>query len=95
VFYTLRFGDIAPDAEAPAAGSPGRENRYLFIMVNFDERSAKTPGLALEGKTRAEALRARFAPWYYVITADAFAKLRPRRADLFQPAAARPSSAGR
>jgi hypothetical protein len=27
-------------------------------------------------------LRARFAPWYYVIAADSFAQIRPQRRDL-------------
>jgi hypothetical protein len=93
VFYTLRFGDIAPGTDAPAADptppaganppttSP-RENRYLFIMVDFDAQSARTPGRASEGAERAQLLRARFAPWYYVIAADSFAQIRPQRRDL-------------
>src|SRR5262249_18421814 len=64
VFYTLRFGDLAPGSEAPAAASDSpsaaRENRYLFIMVNFDGRSADSPALAGEGGERARLLRARF-----------------------------------
>jgi hypothetical protein len=94
VFYTLRFGDIAPDTDAPAAdtvsadapgGAPrARENRYLFIMVDFDPRSARTPGRATEGAELVQRLRARFAPWYYVIAADSFAKIRADRADLIK-----------
>jgi len=38
-----------------------------------------------EGKKRAEKLSARFADWYYVISADAFKKLRVDRAQLVKP----------
>jgi hypothetical protein len=38
-----------------------------------------------EGKKRAEKLAARFADWYYVISADAFKKLRVDRAALVKP----------
>ena len=38
-----------------------------------------------EGKKRAEKLAARFADWYYVISADAFKKLRVDRAALAKP----------
>lgn len=93
VFYRLRFGDIAPGTDAPAAETtqPGatdplttspRENRYAFIMVDFDPQSARTPGRAAEGAERARLLRARFAPWYYVIAADSFAHIRAQRSDL-------------
>jgi len=100
VFYTLRFGDIAPGAETSIedAGSttgdgkrrkPPGENRYLFIMVDFDAKSGATPGRAVEGNEKAQFLRARFAPWYYVIAADSFAKIRLRRGDLVQSGARR------
>lgn len=93
VFYTLRFGDIAPGTDAPAAETTQpraadpqtttpRENRYLFIMVDFDPQSARTPGRASEGTEKARLLRARFAPWYYVIAADSFAQIRAQRSDL-------------
>jgi hypothetical protein len=93
VFYTLRFGDVAPDTEAPATetasadeaggrGTTPRENRYLFIMVDFDPQSARTPGRASEGAEKVRLLRARFAPWYYVIAADSFSAIRLQRRDL-------------
>ena len=90
VFYTLRFGEVGPREAAPAEtpdaqpGSPG-EDRYLFIMVNFDPRSASTPGRAAEGADKVRLLRQRFAPWYYVIAADSFAHIRVRRRDLVGP----------
>jgi hypothetical protein len=78
IYYTLRFGDIAPGVEAPTSDT----NRYLFIMVDFDAASARTPGLAAEGAEKARLLRVRFAPWYYVIEADSFKDITPGRADL-------------
>jgi hypothetical protein len=82
VFYTLRFGDIAPGTDAPAAEATPRENRYLFIMVDFDRQSAGTPDRAAEGAERATLLRARFAPWYFVIAAESLAQVRAERRDL-------------
>jgi hypothetical protein len=77
VFYTLRFGDIAPGTDAAPL-----ENRYLFIMVDFDPGSARTPGRASEGEEKVRVLRARFAPWYYVIAADSFDAIRLQRRNL-------------
>jgi hypothetical protein len=51
-------------------------------MVDFDAASAATPGRAQEGMEKANLLRARFAPWYYVIAADSFGKIRAQRSDL-------------
>jgi uncharacterized protein DUF4340 len=93
VFYTLRFGEIAPGNEpAAAAATPAatadaqatasRENRYLFVTVDFDPESARTPGRASEGAEKTKVLRARFAPWYYVITADSFDAIRLQRSNL-------------
>jgi hypothetical protein len=59
-----------------------RENRYLFIMVDFDPSAAVTPGRANEGAQRVQLLRTRFAPWYYVISADSFEALRLQRSAL-------------
>jgi hypothetical protein len=90
VFYTLRFGDIASGTDAPAAATATApdapttpaENRYLFIMVDFDPQSASTPGRASEGAEKAKLLRARFAPWYYVIAANSFDAIRAQRRNL-------------
>jgi hypothetical protein len=89
LYYTLRFGDIAPGAEASTNGA----NRYLFIMVDFDPSSAKTPGLAAEGAGKARLLRVRFAPWYYIIAADSIKNIRLGRTDLIERVAPRTSSA--
>ena len=95
VFYTLRFGDIAPGTDAPAVDAPSPdaaadapaagENRYLFIMVDFDAQAASTPARASEGEERTKLLRARFAPWYYVIAADSFSAIQLQRSDLVKP----------
>ncbi len=96
VFYTLRFGDVAPGSDAPAAtggttrsseSAPAEtENRYMFVMVDFDQSAARTPALGAEGAEMARILRARFAPWYYVIAADSFSTLRARRSSLVSSA---------
>jgi hypothetical protein len=90
VFYTLRFGDVAPGTTVAASNTgaeaaPPGENRYMFIMVDFDPNAAKTPARANEGADKTRLLRARFAPWYYVIAADSFAALQPHRVDLVKP----------
>jgi hypothetical protein len=102
IFYTLRFGQVAPGSAEPsrsagaaatpaqaADGGPPRENRYLFIMAAYDPTSATGGGApAEEAKRRIGLLHARFAPWYYIISADDFSKLRPTRADLTAKASA-------
>jgi hypothetical protein len=103
VYYTLRFGDVAPagdaetlDDEPPAdadvSNPPGdddavrkpvpRENRYLFIMAEHDPAVAESPGRAAEGAQKVQELRARFAPWYYLISADHASTLQLRRSSL-------------
>ena len=83
IFHTLRFGEVAPGTA---------ENRYLFIMADFDPQSARTPGRATEGADKVKLLRARFAPWYYVIAADSFAAIRLQRRDLVKRKAATAAS---
>jgi hypothetical protein len=93
VFYTLRFGDIAPGTEVPAVPPAGadadvapapRENRYLFIMVDHDPRPTTSAARSAEGAEKTRLLRARFAPWYYVISANSIGALQLRRTDLVQ-----------
>ena len=81
IFFTLRFGRIAPDVVAGAArdGAPAKTFRYLFISATLDPPAAGTE-VAPAVRNRLEVLRARFAPWYYVIADDAFQKIRlPRQ----------------
>jgi len=107
LFYTLRFGEVASgtdmaaaDPTPPAAAHETatsrpapRENRYLFIMVDFSSSAASSPGRSTEGAAKVAPLRARFAPWYYVISADSFAKIRLQRKDLVKTT--RPATAPR
>ncbi|MFB3829654.1 MAG: DUF4340 domain-containing protein [Bryobacteraceae bacterium] len=65
--YTLRFGEVVS-----TGGQPG-EDRYLFATA-----SARGP----EGEAAANALNARFADWYYVISGKDFRAMQLRRKDL-------------
>jgi hypothetical protein len=97
LFYTLRFGDVAPGIDAPSpsmaeqAGSGAqrdaapRENRYMFVMVDYSPSDARTPAQAADGAEKIKVLRPRFAPWYYVISANATQALQISRQDLVQP----------
>jgi hypothetical protein len=81
IFYVLRFGEVAygvPDA------------RYLFISVGFDPSATTGGGNIPEAvRSRLEVLRARFAPWYYLVSNDSFEKIRLRRSALITPRAAK------
>jgi len=97
ITYTLRFGEIVfGRGEAASAGTaasddkssgPG-ENRYLFITADFDPRGlsasegAEPPKGLESGEKQASRLNARFADWYYVISAASFDKVHLRRKDL-------------
>jgi hypothetical protein len=74
IFYVLRFGGIAQGSG---------ENIYLLVSVGFDSSAARgaVPDTL---RTRVEVLRARFAPWYYVVSNDSFKKIRLSRADLIK-----------
>ena len=99
IVYTLRFGEVAPgtpEATGPPTAPPsaadrpeqrpiGRENRYLFIMAAFDSNSARPARRSAPGADKRPLLRARFAPWYYIISADSFASIRVQRKDLVKP----------
>jgi hypothetical protein len=87
IFYTLRFGQVAPGVEAAVAAEAGDpaagEHRYLFVTAAFDPSTAAPASAApREAEQRVGLLHARFAPWYYIISASDFSKLRPGRAEL-------------
>jgi hypothetical protein len=89
IFYTLRFGEVAPGSPDRRAskGKPSasgyEENRYLFIMAAYDPASATSSSReGTDAEQRIRALHGRFAPWYYIISADALSTLRPGRANL-------------
>ena len=69
----------APDDQAPQG-----EGRYLFVSTGFDSSLANGT-VPDETRGRLAVLRARFAPWYYVIAEDSFKKIRVSRADLLKP----------
>lgn len=91
LFYTLRFGEIAygdigditPAATGRAASSatpsPGSPNRYLTITASFDPTGLPAGPERTATEQRAAALQARYAPWYYVISGQAFERLRLSR----------------
>lgn len=74
IFYLLRFGEVA-SGTAP-------ENRYLFISVGNDPSAGAE---SADAKSRLDVLRARFAPWYYVVSDDSFKKIRVARREVLKP----------
>jgi Domain of unknown function (DUF4340) len=71
LFFSLLFGEVA-----------SADRRYLFISVGFDPGAA--PGPTPEAvRSHLDVLRARFAPWYYVISDDSFRKIRLQHKDVF------------
>jgi hypothetical protein len=97
ITYTLRFGEIVYGrGEAVTAGteasddesSGAAENRYLFITADYDPRGVTAPeGEDVQkrierGEKLAAQLNARFADWYYVISAASFDKVHLKRKDL-------------
>jgi hypothetical protein len=97
ITYTLRFGEIVYGrGEAVTAGTEASddestgaaENRYLFITADFDPRAVTAPEeedvqkRIERGEKLAAQLNARFADWYYVISAASFDKVHLKRKDL-------------
>ncbi len=72
IFYVLRFGEVA--YEPP-------DSRYLFISAAFDP-NAKAEAASSKAGHRLDVLRARFAPWYYLIADRDFKSIRLERRDL-------------
>jgi hypothetical protein len=87
LFYTLRFGeiaygdlgDIAPAAAKPGTARPASPNRYLTITASFDPAGVAPGPDRTATEQRAAALQARYAPWYYVISGQAFERMRLSR----------------
>jgi hypothetical protein len=77
----------APSAQAPSAQAPSAsaEAPKDPAQQAYEAAVAERARKIADGRKRAEGLRKRFADWYYVIDGEAFAKLRPTRADLVQP----------
>ncbi len=74
VFYALRFGNLVD--ETTGARDASTLGRYLFISVGTDAQVDKAAA------ERAETLRARFAPWYYVVSEESVGKIKLGREDL-------------
>jgi len=79
--------DVASDALA-------REDEFAVAAADWKNHDQKVA----DGKKAAASLGKRFGPWYYVIDAESFTKLRPARKDLVQEkkpeAAASPTGDG-
>lgn len=80
IFFTLRFGRIAPDVTTASEGAGGRPKtfRYLFISATLDP-PAQGERADAAVQNRLEVLRARFAPWYYIVADDDVRKIRLTR----------------
>jgi hypothetical protein len=88
VSYTLRFGEPATTQEGKPAGrdepkSP-EANRFLFITASWNAARALKYGGGTNGEAIADAQRAKFAGWYYIISGADFQKLRPARSALVE-----------
>jgi hypothetical protein len=90
IAYTLRFGEVVPNAPAgvPETTNAGKaldvkkgEHRFVFITAAFHRVPASLRSTEAVRKALAE-LRARFAPWYYILSSESFSTIRPSRADL-------------
>ena len=73
--FQLRFGDIVHGADTAA------EDRYLMISAGF---TPAAPGEAQtkEIESRLALLRARFAPWYYIVSGESYRRIVLGRKDL-------------
>jgi hypothetical protein len=78
IFYVLRFGEVSYEP---------RDSRYVFISVGLDPKNVSAKATKDELK-RLELLRARFAPWYYLISDADFKGIRLQRTDLLRKQAA-------
>ena len=76
IAFQLRFGDIVHGADTAA------EDRYLMISAGF---TPATPGQTptKDVDTRLALLRARFAPWYFVVSEESYKRIVVSRKDLF------------
>lgn len=70
--------DEPPVSDQPTESESAKTPEQVEYERRLEERKAKMEA----GRKRAESLARRFAEWYYVIDGEAFAKLRPGRADV-------------
>lgn len=73
--FQLRFGDIVHGADTAA------EDRYLMISAGFTPAApGETPTKEVEA--RLALLRARYAPWYFVVSEESYKRIVLGRKDL-------------
>lgn len=76
IAFQLRFGDIVHGVDTAA------EDRYLMISAGFTPAApGQTPTKDVEA--RLALLRARFAPWYFVVSEESYKRIVVSRKDLF------------
>ena len=76
IVFQLRFGDIVHGVDAAA------EDRYLMISAGLTPATpGQTPTKDVEA--RLALLRARFAPWYFVVSEESYKRIVVSRKDLF------------
>jgi hypothetical protein len=76
IAFQLRFGDIVHGVDTAA------EDRYLMISAGFTPAApGQTPTKDVEA--RLALLRARFAPWYFVVAEESYKRIVVSRKDLF------------
>lgn len=78
-------------AEQPAAPDPQKvyeaaQQQYEAEFAAYERKNAEFDKKVADGQKRAQELSERFAPWYYVISADLFARLKVDRSELVEPA---------
>jgi hypothetical protein len=93
LMVSARYDDslIAPPVEPkPYVANPGKkpeeqkadEDKAKHDKEDYETKKKDWEKKKADGKKRAEDLTKRFAPWYYVISGDAFKKLRVERSAL-------------
>lgn len=79
-----------PPAEQPAAPDPQQEfeaaqKAYEADLAVYEQKTKEFEKKVADGQKRAQELTERFAPWYYVISADLFSRLKVERTELVEP----------
>ncbi|HYE98476.1 MAG TPA: hypothetical protein VEJ18_06160, partial [Planctomycetota bacterium] len=97
LFVSVRFDEsllpAAPAAPAEYKADPAKkpeeqkveEEKAKAAKEEYERKKKEHDQKVADGKKRAEKLADRFAPWYYVISGDAFKKLRLDRPQLVKP----------
>ncbi len=86
-FDPEQFPEIAAPREAKEDGTPKTDEEKKRDQEEYDQKKKERESKVEAGKKREKGLAARFADWYYVISADSFKKLRKTKADLVKKTA--------